>query len=261
MLAQLPDGSGKDTALQVYLLGTVEFEALVRLQRRLHFDITGDRRQAALILCEHPPTITIGRQGSRGHIHLEPEELQARRWPIRWVNRGGGCVLHVPGQIALYSIVPLNRLGGSSIADYLGKLGATIGDLLADFSIHANVRVDERGVWAGERLLAAVGVSVRDWVTAYGAYVNIHPALDLFRGVTAVADCDWPMTSLERERRGSVRPSLVRARLIEHFLSRFGFSRVSLFTDHPVLEGAAPREKETQPHSWPRSQGERGGRI
>jgi lipoyl(octanoyl) transferase len=240
MATELPQRTVQETTLQVYLLGSVPFDPLLRLQRRLHFEISGDRRQAALIVCEHPPTITVGRHGSRCHIHLEPEELHLRGWPIRWVNRGGGCILHVPGQLAVYPVLPLDRLH-CDINGYLHKLGETIRDLLGDFSVHAGVRVDEHGVWAGTRLLAALGVSVRNWVSGYGAFVNVHPALDLFRHVTTVADASQPMTSLERERRGPVRPSLVRERLVEHFRSRFGFARVALFSDHPALQEAAQR--------------------
>ena len=103
------------------------------------------------------------------------------------------------------------------------------------------MRSDEHGVWAGQRLLAAIGVSVRDWITGHGAFINVQPALDLFRFVNAVPNEPEPMTSLARERRGPVRPSLVRERLIEHFRSRFHFTRVALFSDHPVLQGAAQR--------------------
>src|SRR3984957_11678561 len=85
-----PDDHGRAAVLQAYLLGTVDFEAALVLQKRLVYDISGNRSQAALILCEHPPCITVGRQGSRAHILYEPEELHQRRWPIRWVNRGGG---------------------------------------------------------------------------------------------------------------------------------------------------------------------------
>jgi lipoyl(octanoyl) transferase len=240
MAVEIPDCAVKESTLQVYLVGSVALDPLVRLQRRLHFDVTGDRRQAALIVCEHPPTITLGRHGSRCHIHLEPEQLHLRGWPIRWVNRGGGCILHAPGQLALYPILPLDRLQ-CDIGSYTHQLGETIRDLLGDFSIHAGVRVDEHGVWAGTRLLAAVGVSVRDWVSGHGIFVNVHPDLDLFRHVTTVAGESHSMTSLERERRGPVRPSLVRERLIEHFQARFGFERVALFSDHPALQGAGQR--------------------
>src|SRR5207253_2503269 len=97
--------------LQVYLLGTVDFEEMLRVQRRLVYDVAGDRDRAVLILCEHPPGISVGREGSREHIRCGPAELAARRWPVRWVNRGGGCLLHLPGQLAIYPIVALDRLG------------------------------------------------------------------------------------------------------------------------------------------------------
>ena len=246
MAVEIPGRSASESTLLVYLLGNVALDPLMHLQRRLHFEVTGDRRQAALVVCEHPPTITVGRHGSRSHIHLEPEELHLRGWPIRWVNRGGGCILHVPGQLALYPILPLDRLQ-CDIGAFLRQLGGAIQDLLADFSVHADVRTDEHGVWAGPRLLAAQGVSVRDWVSGHGAFINVHPSLDLFRHVTTVASMPQPMTSLERERRGPVRPSLVRERLVEHFRARFGFDRVALFSDHPALQGAGRRLEAPRP--------------
>src|SRR5712691_2702948 len=85
----LPVHAGPDAALQVYLLGLVEFESALVLQRRLAYQVAGDRDGAVLFLCEHPPLITVGRQGSRAHILCEPEELRARQWRVRWVNRGG----------------------------------------------------------------------------------------------------------------------------------------------------------------------------
>src|SRR5438876_6426547 len=100
-----------DPILQVYMLGSVDFEAALALQHRLVFDIAGNRTAAALILCQHPPLITVGRQGSWAHILCDREELQARRWRMRWVNRGGGCLLHLPGQMAIYPILALDRLG------------------------------------------------------------------------------------------------------------------------------------------------------
>src|SRR4051812_20096641 len=89
--------------LQAYLLGTVDFESMMLLQRRLHYDLTGNRDQAALVICEHPPLITVGRHGSHSHLRMDADT----RWPVRWVPRGGGCWLHVPGQMALYPILPL----------------------------------------------------------------------------------------------------------------------------------------------------------
>src|SRR5437588_11512158 len=93
-----------EPSLQVYLLGTVDFEDMLQCQRRLVYEVSGDRSRAALLLCEHPPLISVGREGSREHIRFEPKDLAAREWPVRWVNRGGGCLLHLPGQLAVYPI-------------------------------------------------------------------------------------------------------------------------------------------------------------
>lgn len=231
-----------ESTLQAYLLGTVDFEAALALQRRLHFEVTGDRATAALLVCEHPPLITVGRHGSRAHIRFDPHELHSRKWPVRWVNRGGGCLLHVPGQLAIYPILPLDRLG-LNVPDYLDRLGTLIRDLLDDFSVRSDVRVGEGGVWTGPRLVASLGIALRDWVSYFGAYLNVHPCLDPFRLVSCAGSAE-PMTSLERERHGPVRPALVRQRLLEHFSARFGFARTALFTDHPSLQGLQERCKQ-----------------
>lgn len=223
-----------EAALQVYLLGTVDFEAALRFQRRLQFDISGDRTQAALILCEHPPLITIGRHGSRAHILFEPAELARRGWPIRWVHRGGGCWLHLPGQMALYAVLPLDRLG-LSVPDYLRALGTVAQRVLAEFDVRSDWLAG--GVHVRSRLIAGVGVAIHDWITSFGLCLNTHPSLDLYRHIHCSPRFPEPMTSLERERRGRVQPALVRQRLIEHFQTVFGFSRVALFSDHPALRG------------------------
>src|SRR5215218_1101768 len=96
--------------LEVYMLGLVDFEEIQRFQRRLVYDL-GERGGASLVLCEHPPTISVGRSGSRAHILPDDAELKALGIRVRWVNRGGGCVLHLPGQLSAYVILPLLPLG------------------------------------------------------------------------------------------------------------------------------------------------------
>ena len=233
-----PEAENDATALQVYMLGTVDFDALLRFQRRLHYEIAGQRNQAALILCEHSSLITVGRQGSRAHILIDPRELMLRGWPIRWVNRGGGCWLHQPGQLAAYALVPLDRYG-LTVPVYMQRLAQVVARWLGDFDVRNEVR--DGGVWVGERLLAGLGVAVRHWVSYYGLCLNIHPVLDDYRWVRSSAKAHEAMTSLERERRGRVRPSLARQRFIEHFQESFGFSRLSLFTEHPALRGSMER--------------------
>jgi lipoyl(octanoyl) transferase len=234
----LPAEGSEGPVLRAYLLGTLDFDAAQALQKRLVYEVSGDRSQAVLLLCEHPPLITVGRQGSRSHFFCEPADLRVREWPVRWVNRGGGCLLHLPGQLAVYPIVALDQLG-LSVPGYLQRLQQVACDVLDDFSVHGQTRPDQAGVWVGSRLIASVGVAVRDWVTYYGAALNVHPDLEHFRLLRCSAAGDGPMTSLERERRGAVRPALVRQRLLEHFCNRFAVARLSILTDHPSLSRKA----------------------
>jgi lipoyl(octanoyl) transferase len=235
--------SGTDLLLRAYLLGTVEFDAALRLQRRLQFEIGSQRSQGALILCEHPPLVSVGRQGSHAHIRWE-EAARTERCPVRWVNRGGGCILHLPGQLAIYAVFPLNRLG-LDIAAYLDRLSQACRGAITDYSLRRPACADQTGVWVGDRLVAVLGVSVRDWVSSFGAYLNVQPALGPYRLVRTIPHRRDALTSLERERRGPVRPSQVRRRLVDEIQRVFGFSHVSVFTSHPALRRPESRPSRT----------------
>jgi lipoyl(octanoyl) transferase len=227
-----PDAAARP--LRVYLLGEVPFEKALTLQRSLVYEVSGDRDAPALVLCEHPPLITVGRQGGPGDISGDRGEFGVRGWPVRWVNRGGGCLLHVPGQLAIYPVVALDR-HGLGLAAYLDRLHRVLIALLDDFSVPATARPGRPGVWVGRRQVAGVGVAVHDWVAYFGAFLNVNPDLIPFRLVRAGEAGDGPMTSLVRERRGPLRPALVRERLLDHFCTTFGWERSALFFSHPLL--------------------------
>jgi lipoyl(octanoyl) transferase len=227
--------------LQVYLLGTVDFEPVLSFQRRLLGEVAQKRDAPALIICEHPPLITVGRHGSWAHIRLSPTELRVRGWQVRWVSRGGGCLLHMPGQLAIYPIFPLDLLG-LGLQAYLDRLQEVFIALLDDFSIHARTKANEPGIWVDARPVAAVGIAVRDWVSYFGAALNINVDLEPFRGVSWGGAHGNTMTSLERERRAPLRPSLVRERLLAHMSTRFQFAETALFFDHPALRRKAPSD-------------------
>jgi lipoyl(octanoyl) transferase len=240
LLPLLKTTSESGPLLRVYLLGQVDFDRALALQRALVHQAAQDPETAALIICEHSPLITVGRQGNPAQIRFSREELQARRWPVRYVNRGGGCWLHMPGQLALYAILPLPR-HGLGVRTYLQRLQQVLIDALGDFSVRGHTRPDQVGVWVGSRLIGGVGVAVRDWVTYFGLTFNVNPDLLPFRSVQVSSANDRPMTSLERERHGPLRPALVRERLLEHFAARFFFQRMALFFNHPVLDRPALR--------------------
>ncbi|MFO0841166.1 MAG: hypothetical protein U0797_02055 [Gemmataceae bacterium] len=214
-----PDPRGP---LRVHLLGLVDFEEALRLQWGLVYRLNGGEDGAALVLCEHPPLITLGRHSGRP-IPLLTEEVRDRGWPMRWVGRGGGAVLHLPGQLAIYPVLPLDRLG-MDVGGYLGRLHGALLDVLDDFGIRGEGRPGEPGVWVAGRFIATVGVALRHRVTTFGAVLNVEPDLTQYR----VLSGGWTFTSLARERGGPVRSQLVRQRLIEHFAGRLGYEQIDM---------------------------------
>ena len=235
----------RDRALRAYLLGPLGFDALLGLQRRLVYDTAGDRDAGAVIVCDHPPGVTIGRAGSRVHVRPGPGELHARQWPVRWVGRGGGAMLHLPGQVACYPVVALDRFGLTP-AGYVAGLQSLIIDLLREYDIPGEPDAAAPGVRVAGRRVAHVGVAVRDWVTCFGVVLNVNPDLEPFRDVYCDGD-PAPMTSMQRQTTARVRPAGVRQRLVELVAARFGFARISPFHTLPGVLPPHPRHATTHP--------------
>jgi lipoyl(octanoyl) transferase len=204
-------------------------------QRRLVYDVGGDPDTAAVLFCDHPPGVLIGRHGSRAEVRLTDEELAARRWPVQYAAVGGGTMLLTAGQVACYPVFPLARLGLTP-AGYVTAVCQLVADVLSGFG--AAVTADDATIQVNGRRVAHVGLAVRNGVTAGGLVVNVCPDLALFRAVRAAGE-PRPMTSLQRECRSRVRPQAVRARLLQGLADRLGAGRVSVLSAHESHANAA----------------------
>lgn len=225
----------RPSAVEAHLLGLVDFDDCLALQQRLVYEATGRRDgQITLLVCEHPLKITVGRQGSRSHIHLSQHELKSRQIEVRWVNRGGGCLLHAPGQLAIYTIVPL-EYWSLSVGDFLAWLQRGLAEALDDVACHAVGRPGRFGLWGHTGQVVSVAAAVKNWVSYYGAYVNVAPALYPFRWVKSDPSSDTPMTSLAADRRRPVRMTAIREALVRRLATAWGCERHHIYTGHPLL--------------------------
>jgi lipoyl(octanoyl) transferase len=221
--------------LEVYLLGLVEFEEAQSFQRRLVYEL-GESGGGALVLCEHPPMISVGRSGSRMHIVPDDEELRERGLRVRWVNRGGGCVLHVPGQITGYLTLPLKPLG-LSVGGYLDRLHCALVESLEEFELHGRRASGAPGVFLQGARVASVGIAVNRWIAYHGFTLNVGPYLDLF-GVLDEPAADGATirhTSMEARRQRPAPMHRVREALVRQIELAFGLERHHLYTDHPMI--------------------------
>ena len=99
-------------AVAVWLAGTIGLDAYAAMAERLAWEVSEPGgRPPTLMLYDPAPSITIGRLGSRADIGLSNDELQSRGLEVRFVGRGGGAVLHGPGQIGISMFAALADLG------------------------------------------------------------------------------------------------------------------------------------------------------
>jgi lipoyl(octanoyl) transferase len=236
MIARLPQhdaGLPRDFPVHIHLLGTVDYEDCLSLQRRLAYDaLTRADGRIVVLICEHPPLITIGRRGSRADVRLRGAELAERQLSIRYISRGGGAILHAPGQLAIYPIVPL-ECHSWTIGDYLRRLQRSLAELLLEFKVKPATVPGSLALAGRSGVLAAVGVCVRQGVTMHGAFLNVNPEMRDFGRVHVAGG--QTMSSLLSHRALPTKMTKVRAALVTHLAEALVLERYHLHTGHPLL--------------------------
>ncbi len=149
-----------DRGLEAYLLGKLDWDSALAIKRRLARQVASDQARCAVFVHELGPVITVGRQGSSQDIGFEAEELEAKSWCVQWINRGGGSLLHLPGQLQFDSIMSLG-LRGWRLDQYLDRLRHVVHDLLQDFQITGRWSADGCRCLVDGRPIVYMGVSVR----------------------------------------------------------------------------------------------------
>lgn len=126
-----------------------------------------------LWLLQHPPIFTQGLNGKAEHL-LDPGSI-----PVLPVDRGGQVTYHGPGQIILYLLLDLRRLG-LGVRQLVSQMEQAIISLLADYQITAVARQDAPGVYVDGAKLASLGLRVRHGRCYHGLALNVDMDLSPF---------------------------------------------------------------------------------
>jgi lipoyl(octanoyl) transferase len=229
-----------DGSLEVHLLGLVDYDAALALQERLVYEVSGrNDGQGVLLLCEHPPLITIGREGSRTHVLASQHDLDACEVPVRWVARGGGAVLHTMGQLAVSPILPLDRLR-IGVGDFRNRIEEGLLAVCRALRVPAKRSPAAPGLWSRGGQLASFGAAVKNETTCHGAYLNVNPDPGFLSMVESCPPGER-VTSLEIQRGRRTEMSRVREAIIGHLASAFGYNRIHVYTSHPLLKRTTKR--------------------
>jgi lipoyl(octanoyl) transferase len=208
--------------IEFLYLGRVGYDEGLRLQAEVAAYRLAGRLDNVLLLLEHPPVLTLGRNARRENV-LASDELLARRGvTLHEINRGGDVTYHGPGQLVGYPIFDLRSLvnakgGRLGPVDFVRMMEEALIRLCGVYGVRAGRIAGLTGVWCGlhaaangdafdesnatakARKVGAIGIHVSRGITSHGFAFNVTTDLRDFQLINPCGITDKPVTSLERE--------------------------------------------------------------
>ncbi len=174
-------------------IGRKSYKAVWDLQKEMQQQRIKGEIDDTLILVEHDPVYTLGKNANEDHL------LQSRDESIDVFNieRGGDITFHGPGQLVVYPILDLSNYK-KSVSWYMRTLEQVLIDTLIEFKIIAQRNEGLTGVWVGDKKIAALGVRISRWVTMHGFSLNVNPDLSFYDGIIPCGIFDHGVTSMEQ---------------------------------------------------------------
>ena len=198
-------------------LGKSDYKEAWELQKKLQSQRISGEIDDQLLLVEHFPVYTLGKNAPAEHLLINKSEEIS----IVQSDRGGNVTFHGPGQIVGYPILDLNNYR-KSITWYMRELEQVIINILKDYGIKAQRKKGLTGVWVNDKKIAALGVRISRWVTMHGFSLNINPDLKYYQGIIPCGISQYGVTSMADILGGSTpKMSEIKEKLVIHFISKF----------------------------------------
>ncbi|MCK5812576.1 MAG: lipoyl(octanoyl) transferase LipB [Clostridiales bacterium] len=185
--------------LQIIYLEDTNYEDILLLQRELRDKRIAGEINDCLLLVSHKPVFTLGKRGKYDNLLVSIEQLKQANIPIYEVERGGDITYHGPGQLVIYPIIDLKNYK-RDLRGFVDKLQNSIITLLDE---HYNISAHKEdgkhtGVWVKKEKIAAIGLSLRKWVTMHGMAFNINTDLSYFDMIVPCGLVDRGVTSIKQ---------------------------------------------------------------
>jgi len=202
--------------IQYLYLGRIGYDEGLRIQAEIAELRYQGRVENVLLLLEHPPVLTLGRNANRANVLASDELLASRGVSIHEINRGGDVTYHGPGQLVGYPIFDLRSLriasgGRMGPVDFVRQMEEALIRVCGGFGVIAGRIQGLTGVWCGaggdigaskgggERKIGAIGIHVSRGITSHGFAFNVTTDLRDFDLIIPCGIADHAVTSLEKE--------------------------------------------------------------
>ncbi len=184
---------------QLRRFGMVLYPAGLRMQHALAREVGEKDLPDQLIMLEHDPVFTLGRNATPADIHMSEDFLASQGVSVHRTDRGGEVTYHGPGQIVAYPICNL-RGGRQDVGRLVRGLEEAMIRTAADFGVVADRLPGAPGIWVdtprGPEKLGAIGLHLSRWISTHGIAFNVRPNLDHFRWITPCGFTDKGVCSL-----------------------------------------------------------------
>lgn len=205
-------------------LGCCEYERAFEIQLEIVEKVQAGTANDTLILVEHLPVVTLGRNALPENVKFSPEQLAEKGIMLHTTNRGGDVTYHGPGQLVGYPIFHLKERHGGSIRSFVNTLEEIFIVTLEDFwGIHAHRDSCNAGVWIGREKIVALGLAVKRGVTMHGFAFNVYPDMTHYQAIVPCGLADRGVTSLERQTGMKVDMAEVKKQITAAFIQQFHF--------------------------------------
>jgi lipoyl(octanoyl) transferase len=204
--------------ISVLQLGRLDYTIGLQLQKKL-VDLRKEGRIGdVLLLLEHTPVITLGRNAKEKNILATAEEMKARGVAVFESDRGGDVTFHGPGQVVGYPIFDLRGFAAEDgkrktlgVIEYVRRLEEVLIRTCGDFGIPTERVSGLTGVWTegapsrreeaepAQGKIAAIGVHVSRGVTSHGFALNVNTDLSFFDLIVPCGISSKPVTSMTKE--------------------------------------------------------------
>ena len=196
-------------------LGRQAYEPVWRAMQRFTDQRTDDDADELWVV-EHDPVFTLGQAGKDEHV-LAPGDI-----PVLHVDRGGQVTYHGPGQIVVYPLLDLRRLG-IGVRDYVCRIEQAIIDTLDEWNIGAERLDGAPGVYVGGAKIAALGIRVRRGCSFHGLAFNVSLDLEPFHRINPCGYAGMQVTSV-LDLGGPSGIEAVKSVLLSHLAQQFGLA-------------------------------------
>ena len=205
-----------NTKIDIQDLGKLLYKKTWNYQKELLKKRSNNEINDTLILVEHEPVFTLGKNADENHILQNcPDNIKTYH-----IERGGDVTYHGPGQLVGYPILDLRNYK-KSISWYMRSLEQVIIDTLFDYNITANRKKGLTGVWCNNEKIAALGVRVSRWITMHGFSLNIDPNLNHYKKIIPCGIFEHGVTSMSGVLNKTVDYEHVKKTIIKKFLYQF----------------------------------------